>query len=131
MTAMSSIAVADGASTPVTHTMNPETDSPPTWNDTDAAKAYKHLQYSLIVQRTKAKTANGVHRVKVSLQLPVGGDGVTTPVNEVARFGSATLEFLMPAKGTKQERKDLRVIAANLLSNAQLIDMIDELNSAW
>jgi len=131
MSVMAALAVADGASTPVTHTFNPETDSPPTWVDSDAAKAYKHLQYNLIISRKKAQSASGINRVKVSLTLPVGGDGVTVPANEVSRFGVATLEFLLPAKGTKQERKDIRVLMMNALANAQVIDCIDELNSAW
>lgn len=131
MSVMATLTVNDGAATPVSHAFNPETDSPPTWVDTDAAKAYKHLQYQLIVSRKKAQSANGVNRVKVQLMLPVGGDGVTIPLSEVARFGSATMEFLLPAKGTKQERKDLRVLFLNALQNAQIIDVVDELNSAW
>lgn len=131
MSVMAQLSIADGAATPVTHAFNPETDSPPTWVDSDAAKAYKHLQYSLIISRKKAQSSSGVNRVKVSLTLPVGGDGVTVPASEVARYGNATIEFLMPAKGTKQERKDLRVLLMNALANAQVVDTIDELNSAW
>lgn len=131
MSVMAALTVADGAATPVNHTFNPETDSPPTWVDSDVAKVYKHLQYTLSISRKKAQSANGVNRVKVSLTLPVGGDGVTIPASEVARFGSVTAEFLLPAKGSKQERKDLRVLFANALANAQVIDVIDELNSAW
>lgn len=131
MSVMATLSVADGAASPVTHALNPETDNPPTWVDTDAAKLYKHLQPSIVVSRKKAQSASGVNRVKVTLTLPIGGDGVTIPANEVSRFAVASVEFLLPAKGTKQERKDARVMMANLLANAQIIDVIDELNSAW
>lgn len=131
MSVMATFSVADGASTPVTHALQPETDSPATWVDSDAAKLYKHLQSSLVITRKKAQSASGINRVKVTLHVPIGGDGVTVPANEVSRFGSATVEFLLPAKGTKQERKDIRVLLMNALANAQLIDMVDELNAAW
>lgn len=131
MSVMTTLAIADGAATPVTHSFQPETDSPATWVDSDAAKAYKHLQYTLILTRKKAQSSSGVNRVKVSLMLPVGGDGVTVPVNEVARFCAATVELTMPAKGTLQERKDLRVLLRNALADAQVVDVIDNLNASW
>lgn len=131
MSVMATLTIADGASTPVSHAFNPETDSPPTWVDSDAAKLYKHLQPSVIITRKKAQTASGVNRIKASLTYPIGGDGVTVPANEVSRFGVCSAEFLLPAKGTKQERKDLRVLMINALQNAQVIDVIDDLNASW
>lgn len=131
MAVMAAIAVADGASTPVTHTFNPVTDNPPEWSDSDAGVSFKYLQYRIKVQQKRANGSNGMNRVVITLTTPKGGDGVTVPANEVARFGTVKMEFLLPAKGTKQERKDLRTLAKNLLADAQIIDIVDELNSAW
>jgi len=131
MAVMAAISIADGATSPVTHVYNPVTDSPPEWVDSDAAVVYKHLQKRIIIDIKRAKTASGINRVKVQLTLPTGGDGVSVPANEVSRFAVANLEFLLPAKGSKQERKDIRTLVKNSLADAQLIDVIDELNSAW
>jgi len=131
MAVMAAIAIADGASTPVTHTFNPVTDQPPEWVDSDAAKAYKYLQPRIIVNTKRSLSPTGVSRVSITLNCPQGGDGVTVPANEIARYAMAKLDFLLPSKGTKQERKDLRVMLINLLANAQIIDVVDELNSAW
>lgn len=131
MAVMANMTVADGATTPVSHVFSPVSDSPAEWLDTDAAKAYKHLQYRVFAIRKPANGPNGVNRLKLVLNLPTGGDGVSLPANEVSRSHNATVEFLMPAKGIKQERKDLRTLTRNLLADAQVIDLIDELNSAW
>lgn len=131
MSVMALLTVADGATTPVNHAFQPETDSPPTWVDTDAAKAYKHLQHQIVINRVKARSASGLNRVRLSLTLNTGGDGVTVPANEVARFHTVNVEFILPAKGAKQERKDLRVLLLNALQKDQIIDVIDELNAAW
>lgn len=131
MAVMAAITVADGAATPVNHTFNPVDDNPPEWVDSDAAILYKHQQKRLVVDIKRAKGPAGINRVVVSLNLPTGGDGVTVPANENSRFAVAKLEFLLPAKGTKQERKDLRTLVKNLLADAQIIDVIDELNGAW
>lgn len=131
MSVMAQISIADGASTPVTHAYNPVTDSPPEWVDSDAAVLYKHLQKRIVITSKRSNSANGINRVKVSMSLPTGGDGVTVPSNEVSRFHVVNVEFLMPAKGILQERKDLRTLLKNFLADAQLIDVVDNLNSAW
>lgn len=131
MAVMASITINDGATTPVAHTFNPVSDSPPEWADTDTAKLYKHLQNRLTVSSKRVLNANGVNRVKLALSLPTGGDGVTVPSNEVSRYSNVVVDFYLPAKGTKQERKDLRTLLLNALQNAQIIDVVDELNSAW
>lgn len=131
MSEMAAIAIADGAATPVTHTFNPTTDNPPLWTDSDAAVLYKHQQKSIVISMKRANSPSGINRVLVTMNLPTGGDGVTVPANENSRFAVFKGEFLLPAKGIKQERKDLRVLVLNLLQNAQLIDVVDELNSPW
>jgi len=131
MSVMAAITLADGASTPVNHTFNPVTDSPATWLDSDAAILYKHQQKQLIVSMARAKNSSGVNRITVSMTLPTGGDGVAVPSADVARFSQVKCDFLLPAKSTKQERKDLRTLFMHALADAQLIDIVDELNSAW
>lgn len=131
MAIMAEIAIADGAATPVTHTFKPVDDNPPEWVDSDAAILYKHQQKRLIIDIKRAKGPAGVNRVSMTLNLPTGGDGVTVPANENSRFAVCKVEFLLPAKGFKQERKDLRTLVMNALANAQIIDVIDELNGAW
>lgn len=131
MAVMASMTVADGATTPVDHTFNPVTDSPPEWVDSDAAILYKHQQKRLIVSIKRSTAVAGINRVSLTFNLPTGGDGVSVPANENSRFHVAKLEFLLPSKGIYQERKDLRTFMRNLLADAQIVDIVDNLNSAW
>lgn len=132
MSAIANIAIADGAATPVTHTFSPIQSNPfAKWVDTDAAKPYLASQYSIIGRVTRQDSTKGLTRVKLGLVLPTMGTGVSLPASEVDYSHQVNIEFICPNRGIKQERKDSRVLARNLLADAQVIDMIDELRSSY
>lgn len=132
MSAIANITIADGAATPVNHTFVPVQTSPnPIWSDSDAAKAYKASQYRFTAVRKTTDSTKGLTRVRMTLVLPTMGTGVALPASEVDYSHQSTVEFIMPVRGLKQERKDLRVLTRNVLADAQVIDMIDEMNAAY
>lgn len=132
MSAIANIAIADGAATPVTHTFVPvQTNPNPVWNDTDAAKPYLASQYRVSIVRKASDSTKGLTRVRITLVLPTMGTGVALPASEVDYSHQAVIEFTMPNRGLKQERKDIRTLIKNLLADAQVIDVIDELHAAY
>jgi hypothetical protein len=131
MSAIANIAIADGVTTPVTHTFAPKGTMPAQWEDTVAAKAYKASQFR-ITQVTKASPSpKGLTRVRITLELPTMGTGVSLPASEVDYTHTVVIEFIMPNRGLKSERTDVRTLAKNLLADAQMIDVLDELRAAY
>lgn len=132
MSAINTITINDGAATPVAHAFAPIASVPNAiWRDTLAAKTYLASQFSIVAVSKQNTSTKGLSRVKLTLQLPTMGTGVSLPASEVDYTHQVTVEFIMPNRGLKQERKDARVLLANLLADAQVIDMIDELRTAY
>lgn len=132
MSAIGNITINDGAATPVSHVFTPVQSSPnPVWRDSVASKAYLASQFGIVAVRKSNPSSKGLTRVKLSLALPTMGTGVSLPASEVDYSHQVTVEFICPNRGIKQERKDMRVLLANLLADAQVIDMIDELRAAY
>lgn len=131
MSAIANIVIADGAATPVNHTFSPVSTNPAGWEDTDAAKTYKASQYRIASVTKRSNSTKGLTRVKATLELPTMGDGVSMPTSEVNYTHTVIIEFICPNRGLKQERKDTRTLVKNLLADAQIVDLIDELRSAY
>lgn len=84
-----------------------------------------------------ARTSEAVNRVKVTLRIPVletpdGGSpsGYVAPP-KVAYFGMVNIEFVLPNRSTAAQRTDLRVLASNLLLNAQVVSIVDTLERPY
>jgi len=132
MSAVANIAIADGASTPVTHTFSPiQTNPNAIFRDTDAAKAYLASQYRITAVSKLNSNVKGLSRVKFTVELPTMGNGVSLPTSEVDYTTTIHVEMIAPNRGLKQERKDARTLVKNLLADAQVIDMVDELRAAY
>lgn len=132
MSAIANIAIADGASTPVTHTFAPVQTTPAAiFRDTDAAKALLASQYRITGISKLTPNAKGLSRVKLTVELPTMGNGVSLPTSEVDYTTTIHVEMIAPNRGLKQERKDARTLVKNLLADAQVIDMMDELRAAY
>jgi hypothetical protein len=131
MSAIANITIADGATTPVNHVFIPAGSNPSQWEDSDAAKVYKASQYRVTTTRKVSNSTKGLTRVKVVVELPTMGNGVSLPASEVDYTHTFIIEAICPNRGLKQERKDMRVLSKNLLSDAQIVDVIDELRASF
>jgi len=132
MSAIANITIADGATTPVSHVFAPVQSTPvAVWQDTDSAKAYLASQFKFNVQTKRSTSTKGLTRVRIAMELPTMGTGVALPASEVDYSDTCIIEFLLPNRGLKQGRKDLRTLVRNLLADAQIIDVVDELRSAY
>lgn len=135
MAIIAAIVVNDGASTPAPHTFNPVATSP-------KAMYREGISNLPLVGQGQVMIGTGVpgaavQRVKLTLALPAletatgaNSDGYTA-APKVAYTNTVQVEFLLPSRGTAQQRKDLRVMLSNLLLNAQVVDSVDNLNAPY
>jgi ribosomal protein L12E/L44/L45/RPP1/RPP2 len=49
----------------------------------------------------------------------------------VVRTGRVNVEFILPATGVLQERKDIRQLIVNVLEDADVKDVIENLNNYY
>lgn len=136
MSAIASITIDDGQATPVSHTFNPIMSSPATYRENGNASVPLVGQSDIQLSLVDGK--NGpVNRAKLTLRIPVletttGSSyaGYEAPP-KIAYYMQANLTVLLPNRSTGSQRKDLRVLLKNLLSDAQVVSLIDNLEKPY
>lgn len=136
MSAIANIAIQDGKSTPATHTFIPvQSDPDAIFRESDAALPL--IGQGTVQITLRSKVSDALQKVRVVLELPAletatgaNGSGYTA-APRVAYSNKAIIDLILPSRGTVAQRKDLRVLLANLLANAQIIDSIDNLNRPY
>lgn len=133
MAAIAPIAIVDGQTVPVTHTFNPiQSIDPATYSrNGDTSVPVIGQERILLSLKMGASTSDAVNRANLTLRIPVletpeGGSssGYVAPP-KVAFYLQATVNFFLPNRCTAAHRKDLRVLLKNLLSDAQVVELID------
>lgn len=128
MPALAAITINDGLATPVAHTFTPVT--------TDGYSSILAERTSIVIGNPRLETSvrppvqnNGTYRVKFSIKTPK-----TVTVNGVSvvdHTPTVTLEFVVSERSAHQDRKDLRLYVVNLLQNAGVITMIEQLEPQY
>lgn len=143
MGALVNLTAADGATTPVTHTfvpLGPDSNGIQWFEQTSPAPANAAAakRISISIKRAKVgQSLTGVAKIVAQIWCPVmetvgTSDSGITPPPTVAYTLFARIEYFMPERSTEQERQDLRVIAANLIANNQIIrDLIARLQPLY
>lgn len=138
MAAATNIVINDGAATPVAHTFVP--------SNRDANGVMVFVDQSPDIPA-------GYHRITANLREPQGNSAdfrvdlrlwfktleVTSPSTStgiqpapmLAYQQVGGIELRLPKRGSKQERKNTRVLLKNLLENAQIAAMIDDLINVY
>lgn len=131
MSQIGNIVINDGKATPVAHTFNPVQSSP--------IAIYREALSTLplignAVIELRPSMQGDLNKVKIVLAVPVletqtgaNAQGYTA-APKVAYVNKVNMEFFLPSRGTGDQRKDLRVLASNLLKDAQIVDLIDNIN---
>lgn len=129
MPALGTITVNDGEATPVAHAFSPVS--------TDGSRAryanrvatspvgYETLQIEVI----EPKSAGQAYAVRIT-----GYDPVTATVDGndvVARYNSFELKMNFSSLSSAQERKNDRVMLSNLLTNAAVVSVIENLEPVY
>jgi len=143
MSAAANIVINDGAATPVAHTFSPIgkdekgvmwfEQTTPTPASPLAAKRIGYRQTRVLDPKGQL---TGKSKIVLTVYVPTletlgtSGSGFTPPPT-TAYVEESRHEFTLPERSLKQERKDTRSFAANLLANAQIISAVDDLQTIY
>lgn len=141
MATATAIILADAQETPVNHTFIPiglDSKSVFWFVDQSAANAIGYWKISVEVSQPAAaqpgeSSARRVNRVRIGLHEPVL-ENVTNstvsgiaPAPTVAYIPRSYHEFVLPERGVQLDRKNLRVMSASLLNDANIISVVENL----
>lgn len=136
MPQIAAVSINDGQATPVAHVFNPVQTTPPLWKRNGASVPVVGMEGLTIITKL-TKENNGINKIDVELTIPVmeqtsGG----TSTGYVAPPGVAHIErfkgtFFLHQRSDKAGRKDLRVMAGNLLLNAVMAAAVDDLEQPY
>lgn len=146
MPQMASIVINDGQATPVAHTFAPSTSQGEVFmfEDRSGGIAIGYPSISMSYKRPApgmngdASNANSrVHRIRVKIAVPTlestsaaTGTGIP-PAPTISHVHMQNAEWVMPEKGTLQERKNLVAYAKNLLSDANVLKVLQDQETWW
>jgi hypothetical protein len=138
MAAQATVTLTDGQSTPVNHAFNPNgvTAGVAMWRNTvgGIAAGFEVLTSSIRETKNGPKPGNVVTlKLNVPVMETISGADLAgyTPQPSVAFELEAIVTFRAPARCTKQQRKDLRVMLADLLAESVTVAAVDDLEQAW
>jgi hypothetical protein len=145
MAAVSTIVLADALGTPVNHNflpLGPDANGVWWFEDQSQSTPIGYWRISLSLKRTspagngQAAIANRVNRVTITINMPLletlgTNDAGLTPPPTVAYVERAKLEIVMAERDLLQNRKDLRKFAQNLMANAMVVDMVENLINVY
>lgn len=129
------LVAADAAATPVNHNFNPsKVDGDiARYNEKSSPIAAGFWPLSISLRAPLANSTAKVYRSQINLAIPVTAtqtiNGVASTV--VTHTNRVTVEFVMSADSTVQERKDLKKVLVNLLETADVSDVVENLNNIW
>lgn len=131
MAAIADIAIQDGQATPATHTYKAIESGPKSgWR---TANSSLPLVGQETITASISKTTTGLNVVRLVVDLPAletasgSNSSGYTAAPKVAYSNRIKVEAVLPERGTASQRTDLRVLLRNLLTNAQVVDIIDNL----
>lgn len=138
MPALGNVVINDGATTPVAHTFSPVGIDGNAANFADRSGGipvgYGKLTIAL---REPTNGGNGVYKASVKILIPTleqtspsTATGIQ-PAPTVAYTTTAHLDILMPARSSLQNRKDILAYVKNVLANATLVSVVENLENVY
>lgn len=137
MSAIAQIAVADGASTPVTRNFDPLRidGNVAHWEDRVGGipVGYGRLALSVIPPSKQSR----IYKVRLRMGLPVmevqlsGTYNGLVPVPSKAFENGVDMTFFCPERAVESQRKDLRVLTMHLLENAIVVQALEKLANVY
>lgn len=145
MAAVAPIVLADALGSPVNHTFVPVgPDANGVWwfEDQSQSTPIGYWRLSLQLKRTppagngQSASSDRVNRVIAKMHMPLletlgTNDNGITPPPTVSYVERSTSEFVLAERDSLQNRKDIRKMSMNLLANALVVDMVENLVNVY
>lgn len=125
MPAAARISVVDGKQTPVTHHFDPNAVESSSATLANAAASTLAGREKLVVT-VRPAAGNTPGKVSIRMSLPTETTQTDGTI-AVSQFQTVICEFLVNSASTAAMRKDMRVLLKNLLDNASIIDVVENL----
>jgi hypothetical protein len=129
MPALGNIAINDGKATPVTHTFAPVSTNGELAQLANRAPSIPKGYETLAVRVRKPGSAQGAYQVETTLVFPVVQ--TVNGVDTVVRTSKAVITLHLSQDSTTADRKDIRVLLANLLQNSTIATAIENLEPIY
>jgi hypothetical protein len=137
MPAIGNVVLADGAATPVNHTFGPISvdGTLATWTDRSGGIPVGNPKLSIALRDPQGPS--GVYKVTVKVLLPVleaTSPSTSTGIQPAPTVGytmAMHADFLLPARSTVQNRKDILAYAKNLFTNALMNSVVVDLENVY
>lgn len=130
MSAIANLVINDGAATPVAHTLNPITSGTNAFYRDSISNVPIHGQIGVRII-SKLDSGSGLNKVKMIIDVPslevITGTSTQSGYQaapKVAYSNKAIIDFIMPSRGTLQNRKDVLALLKNALANIQVEESI-------
>lgn len=146
MSALANVVISDGAASPVSHTFKPvniDAQDVAHFNDVVSGipLGFGRLSVSLKVPNASlspgSNSKSTVYRARMKIEIPTmevtsaaTGSGIQ-PAPTVSHTTMFNGEFVLPSRGTLQERKDILAYAKNLLSHALATSVVVDLENLY
>lgn len=145
MPAVANIVLADAQGTPVNHTFIPlGPDASGVWwfEDQSSSTPIGYWRLSIQLKRPgppaagQSSSTERVSRATLTMHQPVletlgSNDAGITPPPTVSYIPRCKQEFILPERGTLQNRKDLRKMSASLLSDTTVLAVVENLQNLY
>jgi hypothetical protein len=134
MAAQSNLVLADGQAAPVnkTFTANGFTpDAVASWKDKSAGIAIGFPSITIGFRESAAKTEIEKRITLPTLEVISGSDAGYTPSPKVAYNVFTKEQFVLPARCTVQNRKDILAFSKNLNGHATMQSYVHDLERVW
>lgn len=122
MAQVASIAILDGETTPVSHVFAPSKTSDLITTFYGPGQSLIGREQLVITRREPTATVAGKVNLKLVLPTEVTIDGVI----QVVMQDLISADLVLSPKGTKQKRKNARMLLSNLLKDAQVAAVVDD-----
>lgn len=145
MPAFGNVVINDGAVAPVAHTFKPVSLREDVARYADVVSGVPigfgrmslSLRQPITSNKPGANSKGSVYRASLKLDIPVmeltspsTGSGIQ-PAPTVAYTSVVSIEFVLPARSSIAERKDILAYAKNLLSHAAATSLVVDLESTY
>ncbi len=131
MPAIGTVTINDGQSTPVAHNFNPVDIENATarWADRSTGTPTAYIGMSATQKDPSGSSRN--FRQSFTLTLPTIATDPSTGKNYVARTARCEISFVLPETSVLQERKDILAYAKNMLANAMVTSVVQDLEHVY